>query len=411
MKITAVIAEYNPFHNGHLYHLQQARALTGADAVIVLMSGNFVQRGLPALVDKYRRTEMALQAGADAVFELPTAAATASAEGFAEGAVSLLHRLGAVTDLVYGCETADSKQIQQTAEFLLEEPEAYRRELTRCLKEGLSFPAARSRACEAYLPGSASLLGSPNNILAVEYHKAITKTGAPITPHALLRQGSGYHESASSIRRSLETGNRSALAQQVPDFVLGLLPYTITADDFSPLLMERLLMLTPKEMEDYADVTPQLAARIARFWSPNQTFSSLAAQVKSPDYTLTHIQRALLHLLLGTKKGELPLPFIRLLGFCPDTSALKGIKVRSQLPILVKTADAPAGALASECRAADLYRLAVWNRHRFLLPDEYHAGPIRLKVGRPSDRTAATLQICTPSETPEGLPSYLFPSE
>lgn len=382
MKITAVITEYNPFHNGHLYHLRQARALTGADAVIVLMSGYFVQRGLPALVDKYRRAEMALLAGADAVFELPTADATASAEGFAGGAVTLLHRLGAVTDLVYGSETADVSLIQQTAEFLLKEPEDYCLELRNGLKKGLSFPAARTQALKRFLPECAHLLNSPNNILAVEYHKALTCLNSPITPHALLRQGSGYHESASSIRNALSMGDASMLAGQVPDFVPGLLPYTMDADDFSVMLACRLQMLDPEELIEYADVTPELAARIIRFAAPERSFTELASAVKSPIYTLTRVQRALLHLLLGTKKGESPLPFIRLLGFRYGTEALKAIKRCSELPILVKAADAPEGSLTPERRAADLYRLAVWNRHRILLPDEYHAGPVRIKPDR-----------------------------
>ncbi len=378
MNITALITEYNPFHNGHLYHLQQARALTGAHGVMVLMSGNFVQRGLPALVDKYRRAEMALRAGADAVLELPVAAATASAEGFAAGAVSLLHQLGAVTDLVYGCETADLGQIHRLAAFLLREPPAFRQALQAGLRRGLSFPAARYQAVQGLLPDAAPLLCSPNNILAVEYHKALLRLHSPIRPHALQRQGAGYHESASTLRRLLAEGNTAGLAGQVPGFVPALLPYAMDADDFSQMLLYRLFTLPEAELTSFADVTPELAARILRFRSPDQTFRRLASQVKTPAHTLTRVQRALLHILLDIKKGEPLPPAVRLLGLRQGTETLRAVKRRSRLPVVTKYADFPAELTAPERRAADLYRLAAWNRHGILLPDEYHAGPLVL---------------------------------
>ncbi len=391
MNITALITEYNPFHNGHLYHLQQARTLTGADAVLVLMSGNFVQRGLPALVDKYRRAEMALRAGADAVLELPVAAATASAEGFAMGAVSLLHQLGAVTHLVYGCETADTKAIQDLAEFLLEEPPAFRQALRQALKQGLSFPAARWEAVRRLRPEAAPLLRDPNNILAVEYHKALTRLRSPIRPHALERRGAGYHESASSIRRLLAAGDMTGLAGLVPDFVPDLLPYTLNADDFSQQLLYRLYTLEPERLTRFGDVTPELAARIRRALSPDLTFRQLAARVKSPAHTLTRVHRALLHILLGIEKGEPALPSaVRLLGLCRGTRALQAVRQRSALPVAAKYADFPPEVFAPERRAANLYRLALWHRRGILLPDEYHSGPVIIETGRWTEGTAPT---------------------
>ncbi len=390
MKITALITEYNPFHNGHLYHLQKARELTGTDQVLVLMSGNFVQRGLPALVDKYRRAEMALRAGAGAVLELPVAAATASAEGFALGAVTILHQLGAVTDLVYGCETADPQGIQELADFLVEYPASYRQALQAGLRRGLSFPAARWEAVQAWRPKAASLLQSPNNILAVEYHKALRRLQSPIRPHALQRAGAGYYESATLLRQRLEDGAESragqkpaagraaALAGLVPDFLPPLLPYTIDADDFTAPLLYRLYALAPEELSSFADVTPELAARITRFLSPDQTFRRLASQVKTPAYTLTRVQRTLLHILLDIKSGEPLPPAVRLLGLRRDTQVLAAVKQRSQIPVVAKYADFPAELTAAERRAADFYRLAVWNRRGLLLPDEYHAGPVVL---------------------------------
>lgn len=391
MNITALITEYNPFHNGHLYHLRQARSLTGADAVVVLMSGNFVQRGLPALVDKYRRAEMALRAGADAVLELPVAAATASAEGFAWGAVSLLHQMGAVTHLVYGCETADSQAIQALAEFLLEEPPAFRQALRQCLRQGLSFPAARWEAVGRLRPEAAPLLRDPNNILAVEYHKALTRLHSPIRPCALKRRGAGYHESASSIRRLLAAGDAAGLAGVTPDFVPDLLPYTLDADDFSQQLLCRLYTLEPERLTRFADVTPELAARIRRYLSPDLTFRQLAARVKSPAYTLTRVQRALLHILLDIQKGEPSLPTaIRLLGLRRGTRALQEVRQRSALPLAAKYADFPPETFAPERRAANLYRLALWHRRGILLPDEYHSGPVIITTERWNEETAPT---------------------
>lgn len=378
MRIVGLIAEYNPFHRGHQYHLDTAREITHADGVVVVMSGDFVQRGLPAVTDKYRRTEMALAAGADAVFELPVSYATGSAECFASGAVHLLHEMGAVTDLVYGCECGDQRRLRELAALLAEEPEDYRICLQGKLRQGRSFPAARSEAAEAVLPGAAGLLSAPNNILAVEYEKALLRLSSPICSRGILRRGAGYHESASAIRRALADGDADLLSRELPETSLPLLDYGMEADDFSALLAYRLRMLDPDSLTDYQDVTPVLAARIRTRREPVHSFAQLALDLKTRDLTLTHVQRALLHLLLGIKKEAPAARTLRLLGFRRETQVLSEIKAASRLPMLVKMADDKEDLLADERRAADIYNQAVWNKYQRQLPDEYHAGPVIL---------------------------------
>lgn len=209
MKVVGIIAEYNPFHRGHEYQIRYVRETLGADYVIVAMSGDFVQRGAPALMEKYLRAEMALLGGADLVLELPIQVSTASAEGFAAGGVSLLDGLGCVDELCFGSECGDTEILMETARILVAEPPVYRDFLQKNLRDGMSFPLARSRALTSYVAKSAisdvssgdghfifpeqmdSILSSPNNILGIEYCKALLRQNSSIRPHALLRKGSG----------------------------------------------------------------------------------------------------------------------------------------------------------------------------------------------------------------------------
>jgi len=378
MNITGLITEYNPFHQGHQYHLDTAKSMTGADAIVVIMSGNFVQRGLPAMVDKYRRTRMALLAGADVVLELPVFYATGSAERFAHGAVSILDQLNCITDLVYGCECPNPALLQKIAALTVEEPPEYKTILHMALQNGSSFPAARNLAVQTLLADAQDVLKQPNNILAVEYRKALLRLSSPIVPHELARKGEGYHQSASVIRKAVAAGDEEVLRAQLPDFALDLLDYSLDADDFTTLLFYRLRTLTVEEMLTHADVTPELAARILRYRSQYQSFSQFADLIKTRQVTRTHIQRALLHLLLHVKKEASPLPFVRLLGFRQETEVLHEIKKRSSLPLLAKVADDRDDRLAADHLAADIFSQMVWSKYRIALPDEFHAGPILL---------------------------------
>ena len=280
MKTTGIIVEYNPLHPGHIYHMEQARKQTGADYLIAVMSGSFVQRGAPALLDKYTRTRMALLAGADVVIELPVCFAAGSAGDFAAGAVSLLDKLGCVDGLCFGSESGNLEELSSVADLLADESEEYQQVLRQHLKDGYPFPQARAAAFSFCSPKTdPELLNQPNNTLGIEYLKAIKKKNSPVTPVTIKRMGSSYHEavissdqpmaSATAIRAVLE--NRTVddfkesnllLASQIPPAALNLartrLP--LTADDFSALLSFRFLELDRQRtpLETFLDVSPML---------------------------------------------------------------------------------------------------------------------------------------------------------
>ncbi|MBR4277086.1 MAG: nucleotidyltransferase family protein, partial [Lachnospiraceae bacterium] len=197
MIVNGIIAEYNPFHNGHIAHLEKTKEQTNADYTIVAMSGNFVQRGAPAVVDKYVRTKMALEGGADLVLEIPTCYSTSSAEYFASAGVALLDKIGVVDYLSFGSESGDIEILNHIASILLEEPPEFSEYMQRYLREGYTYPLARNNALIQYensLFDATRVLESPNNILAIEYIKAILRRESTITPFTIKRQGSNYHD-------------------------------------------------------------------------------------------------------------------------------------------------------------------------------------------------------------------------
>lgn len=394
MKVAGIIAEYNPFHNGHAYHIEEVRQKTGADYVVVVMSGNFVQRGAPAILDKYTRTKMALLGGADLVIELPVVAATASAETFARTGVALLNTLGCVTHLGFGCETDDTELLDRLASLFADEPEEYKVALSSYLKEGLSFPVARAKSASKYFkkntvienntennienitendienvsvkkPSIEDILNSPNNILAIEYLKALKKLNSSIQPCPILRQGCGYHDltdnksyaSATAIRKrlledaSLETNSINQFLQtQIPDTAL---PVFIDAlrqscplqeDDFSNLLHYK-LSLEQKDFSVYADVKEDLANRIENLIESYTHFSSFVEEVKTKNMTYTSISRGLLHILLNIRQSDMTLledlnyaPYIRLLGFRKQSAQLLKLLKSTSTPILSQLA-------------------------------------------------------------------------
>lgn len=369
MKVTGIIAEYNPFHNGHAYHLREARRLTKADYLLVVMGGNFMQRGEPAIVDKFARTEMALRGGADLVAELPTPFATGSAEYFAEGAVELLDQSGVVDALCFGSESGDLGLVQRAAEVLIEEPEAYRAVLKAELKAGNSFPTAREHALASVLAAEdlpEGFLSSPNNILAVEYVKALLKRGSRIKPCTVRRIGNYHGEglfpdggfaSASAIRRFLLEGAFregsfkeesvpfrepfvSPLSSQLPETSLRLLTdgrRLVSLEDFSLPLHYRLLAASdPLEFTAFLDVSPDLSRRIFRLRHEFSGYEAFLDRLKTRQYTRTRIARALLHILLGIRNTDIALPSqFRILGFRREAAPLlRRLKEESRLPVV-----------------------------------------------------------------------------
>ena len=398
MKVTGIIAEYNPFHQGHAYHLSRARELTGADRILVVMGGNFMQRGEPAITDKYTRTEMALRNGADLVLELPAASATGSAEYFAEGAVELLDASGVVTELCFGSELGELEPLEKAAELLLEEPEAYQELLRTELKKGRTFPEARETALSAFLPEK-SLLASPNNILAIEYIKALKRRKSPIQPLTIQRLGNYHGEdgqpdgtprtvsgnlpesfaSASTIRCQLHTLKKqietsceqpafvslmTALAKELPPSSFGLLKDILLADrlvqaeDFSLPLHYRLMQAKePLEFSVYLDVSEELSRRIYSLRQEFTGWNAFLDLVRTRQYTRSRVSRALLHILLDIRQEEvLPPTHLRVLGFRREASdLLSEIKKKSRLPLITKAAGHP--ELSEEIRISSLYHL------------------------------------------------------
>ena len=398
MKVTGIIAEYNPFHQGHAYHLSRARELTGADRVLVVMGGNFMQRGEPAIIDKYTRTEMALRNGADLVLELPAASATGSAEYFAEGAVELLDASGVVNELCFGSELGELEPLEKAAELLLEEPEDYQELLRAELKKGKTFPEARETALSAFLPKQ-SLLASPNNILAIEYIKALKRRKSSIRPLTIQRLGSYHGEngqpagaphtvsgnlpesfaSASTIRCQLHTLEKqivtsceqpafgslmTALAKELPPSSFGLLKDVLLADrlvqaeDFSLPLHYRLMQAKePLEFSVYLDVSEELSRRIYSLRQEFTVWNAFLDLVRTRQYTRSRVSRALLHILLDIRQEEvLPPTHLRVLGFRREASdLLSEIKKKSRLPLITKAAGHP--ELSEEIRISSLYHL------------------------------------------------------
>mgnify|MGYP000476689131 FL=1 len=380
MHVTGLITEYNPFHNGHLFHLKKARETTGADYTAVVMSGSFVQRGAPAVFDKYSRTRAALLSGADLVFEMPAPFSTASAREFASYAVALFTALGAVDSICFGSECGEIEPILRAARLLNEESESFKKRLQDFLKEGKTFPEARSAALAEEGAEEAKLLSSPNNILGVEYCQAVLRQRSPLSCFTIKREGNGYHDpslngalgSALAVRQALQSGTdvqalRFLLPDPSFDSVCRSIP--VFLDDFSGLLNYRLL--TEQEPERYAEIRPELAARIKKLAPGFASFDQRIKELKSRQLTYTGVSRGLIHLILGIEQRQMDLfkeagfaPYARILGFRKSAAPLlRRIKENSSIPVISKLAGAekrldPAGAamLACEIQSSHLYQ-------------------------------------------------------
>lgn len=400
MQVAGIIAEYNPFHNGHKYHLDAVRRQSNADYIIVVMSGDFTQRGAPALIHKYARAEMALSNGADLVLELPLYYACGSAEYFAGGAVALLDKLGVVNTLGFGSECGDIQQLLSLASFLNEETLPYQEALKKNLKAGKSYPLARQAALSAASSGEAALLSSPNNILGVEYCRALQKRGSLIHPITVTRIGSAYHESALgsihssalAIRNSLAEGaDLSALRKHLPESVSHLLSreagktFPLFDHDFSALLHYKLILDSQKGYAQYVDVSQELSDRIQNHLHEFTSFQQFCSLIKTRDMTYTRVSRCLMHILLDLKKTTLAeaidsdyVPYARILGFKKKSAALfTALKKNSSIPLLSKLSDASANLSAAEYRllladmqAAHIYHAAIANKFHTVMKPE-----------------------------------------
>lgn len=346
MSVVGIIAEYNPFHNGHLYHLQRAKELTSAEATICIMSGNFVQRGEPAVVDKWARAEMALRSGADLVFELPFCFAARSAYNFARGAVQLLDRIGVVDYLCFGCEIDNLELLEEIASVICEEPDEFRLSLKTFLSTGNSFPVARAKAISQYFeshyprvdPNTVlKILTGPNNILAVEYLRVLKEERSSIRPVLVPRRGAHYHDanltglaSATAIRKHLSINNHQDLALSLPapslkilqrEFATGRGPVFEQAMD--PILLALLRRISSIELAEIYDVTEGLENRIKKAARQSNSLAELKYRIKTKRYNLTRINRILLYVLMNVTKAQIRIfdqtgpTYLHLLGFSP----------------------------------------------------------------------------------------------
>jgi len=401
MHVTGIIAEYNPFHNGHRYHLEEARKKSNADYIVIAMSGNFMQRGTPALLDKYTRTRMALNNGADLVLEIPSVYSSGSAEYFAAGAVTLLDKLGVVDTLDFGSEWGQADELGQIAAVLADEPDQYKIILQDKLRQGCTYPAARAYALNQTGYSLTELYKMPNNILGIEYIKCLIKRGSIIRPVTTKRMGSAYHEeqlnhnysSAFAIREAVFAGkDLDILKEQLPENAYDIIRehfnsyLPVHPDDFSLLLHYKLLSEADMGYEKYIDITPALSERIRNNLYQFTTFHGFCDLLKTKDVTHTRISRSLTHILLNMESDRLErckemdlVPYARILGFKKSsTGLLAAIKAKSSIPLISKLADAERiledrayKMLKYDIYVADLYNSVAAGKSRQPMRNEY----------------------------------------
>ena len=333
MKICGIIAEYNPFHNGHKYQIEELKKKTNCDAVVAIMSGNFLQRGIPASFDKFSRAKMAIQNGVDVIIELPTIYATSSSEYFALGGVGLLNSLNCIDDICFGAMTEDITVLSSLAKIYFEEPEDYKKELQKFLNKGLSFPKARCEATCEYLKHNKNsfdyskeqveeILLDPNNILAVEYLKSLQYYNSSINPICIKRNGESYNSlamkedlgicSSTAIREQLSKDNIASIKSFVPEnvykeiynnYIIG--KSQIELENYEKEILFELRKKSLKEISKLADVSEGLENLITKTISTSFTLNDLIENLKTKRYTRTRIQRILIHSLLNITQEQL----------------------------------------------------------------------------------------------------------
>ena len=337
-KVLGIVAEYNPFHNGHLYHLEESKKATGANYTVAIMSGNFTQRGDTSIIDKWSKTKIALSNGIDIVIELPLLYSISSAENFAEGAIKILDSLKVVDYISFGAETSNIKILDKIADVLYNEPKEYKALLAHELSKGISYPKARDNALMMYLNNIRQLsnvVSSPNNILGIEYLKALKKFNSNILPIAIPRFSSEYNDTSFSGNIASATAIRNIIKNKGFDILQKLLPsscYSILMDNikvghivpditvFEKEIIYNLRKMSINEISELADVSEGLEFAIKNAANYCNSIVEFLNIIKSKRYTTTRLQRILLYSLLGITKRDISLskkclPYIRVLGF------------------------------------------------------------------------------------------------
>ncbi|MCM3713086.1 nucleotidyltransferase [Alkalihalobacillus oceani] len=404
MKAVGIVVEYNPFHNGHLYHVTEAKKQTGADLVIAVMSGSFLQRGEPALCSKWHRTEMALANGVDLVVELPYLYSTQKAELFAKGAVTILAEMG-VDFLNFGSEAGEIERFTSLVETMEQHEEAFNRLVKDRMKEGVSYPRATAEAfTQLQLDPDTLSLQEPNNILGYHYVKAIREGNYSIQASTTPRQQAHYHEqtlpqtaiaSATSIRQALRKDKESGLSQTkhvMPEATFRLLinyqqTYTLlhTWEHYFPLLHYKVMASPLESLRACYECEEGLEYRVKEMMMTAVSFEDWMTKMKTKRYTWTRLQRLATHLLTNTTKEEMkaglatPLPYIRLLGMtAAGQRYLNDTKKQRQLPLVTRFPKGEAIIAKLEERATAIYLSALPNRLKAeQIQQEFKRSPVR----------------------------------
>ena len=416
MKAVGLVTEYNPFHNGHLYHLNKAMELTGADISVAVMSGDFVQRGEPAVLDKYVRASMALNSGVNLVVELPVNYAVSSAESFAAGALKVLNYIKA-DSIAFGSESGDIERLSKLAHILCDNEDTLYNEISKYTANGISYAAARQKTVEKLTDkDTAAMLTSSNNILAVEYLKAIIKNNYAIKPYTVQRQGDSYNDtdirseyaSATALRGNLKADNISKYIPVKAGLILSSNTNYIYPDDITEALFTRLLDILFASSYDknvfienvmqYPDVNKEIAGRLYKSAMDMITrtvqqrsesedngafsFGSLCEHIKTKEVPLSRIKRALVRITLGLDKKHMKkysnAPYIRVLGFDKKGQEyLSYIRKTVEVPLITKTADYKE-MLLDDIHAANIYNMIVAGKYGVKELGDFVRGPVRV---------------------------------
>ena len=416
MKAVGLVTEYNPFHNGHLYHLNKAMELTGADISVAVMSGDFVQRGEPAVLDKYTRASMALNSGVNLVVELPVNYAVSSAESFAAGALKILDYIKA-DSIAFGSESGDIERLSKLAHVLCDNEDTLYKEISKYTANGISYAAARQKTVEKLTDkDTAAMLTSSNNILAVEYLKAIIKNNYAIKPYTIKRKGDSYNDtdirsdyaSATALRGNLKADNISKYIPVKAGLILSSNTNYIYPDDITEALFTRLLGILFASSYDknvfienvmrYPDVNKEIAGRLYKSAMDMITrtvpqgaeskdngafsFGSLCEHIKTKEVPLSRIKRALVRITLGLDKKHMEKyanePYIRVLGFDKKGQEyLSYIRKTVEVPLITKTADYKE-MLLDDIHAANIYNMIAAGKYGVKELGDFVRGPVRV---------------------------------
>lgn len=394
MHSVGIIAEYNPFHNGHAYHIGRAKKLSGTDTAIVCMSASFTQRGEPACLDKFTRTRLALLSGADMVIELPDLLSCACAERFAYGGVRLLASTGLIGALAFGSECGDIDMLKKAAELELNSAE-----MKAALSSGLSYPSAAAQVMRQH--GIMLDASAPNDMLALEYTRQLNRLAPGIEPIAVQRIGAGYNDtslekgfaSASALRNAAECGNLDALLGQVPDAVFEVIAseyergrFPADLEVLSPAILGTLRGMGAVGIAALADVSEGLENPIYRAALSSSGCSELLEKVKTKRYTLARLRRILCYALIGTTDEKQRLAFeaedalyIRILGVKKEKlHLLSELSEKAKLPVVISASDIEvlpenAKTVLEHSRKAQLLHALAFPENRSCIDDFSHA--------------------------------------